>query len=176
MLPIQIRSLDDAPNTRAMLQTLLVETVASGGSVGFMHPLEPKEADAFWAGALAAAARGARIVLGAWDGDLLVGTVTLLLEFPPNQPHRAEIAKMMTRTRHRRRGIASALLREAERLACAKGRTHLMLDTASEDGASALYESLGYLLAGEVPEFALKPLGGFTGTRFYWKRLAQPAA
>lgn len=175
MRPIQIRPLSDEPQTRAMLQTLLVDTVAKGGSVSFMHPLDPKDADAFWASALAAAARDARIVLGAWDGDLLVGTVTLLLEFPPNQPHRAEIAKMMTRASHRRRGIARDLLREAERLALAKGRTHLMLDTASEDGASALYESLGYRFAGEIPDFALKPLGGLTGTRFYWKRLAQPA-
>jgi ribosomal protein S18 acetylase RimI-like enzyme len=175
MRPIQIRPLCDEPSTRAMLQTLLVDTVAQGGSVSFMHPLDPKDADAFWAGALAAAARGARIVLGAWDGDMLVGTVTLLLEFPPNQPHRAEIAKMMTRTSHRRRGIARELLCEAERLALAKGRTHLMLDTASEDGASALYESLGYRFAGEIPDFALKPMGGLTGTRFYWKRLAQPA-
>lgn len=171
MSKIEIRPLSDDPRTRAMLQTLLVETVANGGSVSFMHPLAPAEADAFWAGALAAAARGARIVLGAWEGDLLVGTVTLLLEFPPNQPHRAEIAKMMTRASHRRRGIARDLLIEAEHLALAKGRTHLMLDTASEEGASALYESLGYVFAGEIPDFALKPLGGLTGTRFYWKKL-----
>jgi len=175
MSEFEIRPLADDPTARAMLRSLLVETVANGGSVSFMHPLDPAEADAFWAGALAAAARGARIVLGAWDGALLVGTVTLLLEFPPNQPHRAEIAKMMTRTSHRRRGIARELLRAAERLALAKGRTHLMLDTASEEGASALYESLGYVFAGEIPDFALKPLGGLTGTRFYWKKLAQPA-
>jgi GNAT superfamily N-acetyltransferase len=101
-----------------MLADLLVETVASGGSVSFMHPLAPAAAEAFWHGALAAAERGERIVFGAWDGAALVGTVTLLLDLPPNQPHRAEIAKMMTRVSHRGRGLATALLRWRRGGAC----------------------------------------------------------
>jgi ribosomal protein S18 acetylase RimI-like enzyme len=154
------------------LSALLIETVAHGGSVSFMHPLAPQEARAFWDRSLAAAARGERIVLGAFDGDMLVGTVTLLLDFPENQPHRGEIAKMMTAVSHRRRGVASALLRAAEALAVAHGRTLLVLDTATEEGAAPLYERLGYTLAGEIPDFALKPHGGLTGTLVYWKRLA----
>lgn len=169
------RPLAASPAIVAMLSDLLVETVANGGSVSFMHPLAPADARAFWEGSLAAAGRGERIVLGAFDGDLLVSTVTLLLAFPPNQPHRAEIAKMMTRLSHRGRGIAAKLLIEAERLAIERGRTHLMLDTASEEGASGLYEKAGFLFAGEIPDFALKPLGGLTGTRFYWKRIGPPA-
>ncbi|MFN8828569.1 MAG: GNAT family N-acetyltransferase [Labrys sp. (in: a-proteobacteria)] len=155
----------------AALSGLLVETVAQGGSVSFMHPLAPAQARAFWDRSLAAAARGERIVLGAFDGDRLVGTVTLLLDFPENQPHRGEIAKMMTAVSHRRRGIASALLRAAEALAVAHHRTLLVLDTATEEGAAPLYESLGYTLVGEIPDFALKPHGGLTGTLVYWKRL-----
>ena len=155
----------------AALSGLLVETVAHGGSVSFMHPLAPAQARAFWDRSLAAAARGERIVLGAFDGDRLVGTVTLLLDFPENQPHRGEIAKMMTAVSHRRRGIASALLRAAEALAVARHRTLLVLDTATEEGAAPLYESLGYTLVGEIPDFALKPHGGLTGTLVYWKRL-----
>ena len=104
--------------------------VANGGSVSFMHPLAPEVADAFWEGSLAAAARGERIVLGAFDGERLVGTVTLLLDCPPNQPHRAEIAKLMTRLSHRGRGVAAALMRAAEDLAGKRGRTLLVLDTA----------------------------------------------
>jgi ribosomal protein S18 acetylase RimI-like enzyme len=154
------------------LSALLIETVANGGSVSFMHPLAPQEARAFWDRSLAAAARGERIVLGAFDGDMLVGTVTLLLDFPENQPHRGEIAKMMTAVSYRRRGVASALLRAAEALAVAHGRTLLVLDTATEEGAAPLYERLGYTLAGEIPDFALKPHGGLTGTLVYWKRLA----
>jgi ribosomal protein S18 acetylase RimI-like enzyme len=156
----------------AALSDLLIETVAHGGSVSFMHPLAPAEARAFWDRSLAAAAGGERIVLGAFDGASLVGTVTLLLDFPENQPHRGEIAKMMTAVGHRRRGVASALLRAAEALAIRHGRTLLVLDTATEEGAAPLYERLGYTLAGEIPDFALKPHGGLTGTLVYWKRLA----
>jgi len=156
---------------RAELADMLVEVVAHGGSVSFMHPLSTADASAFWERSLAAADRGERIVLGAWDGGLLVATVTLLLDFPPNQPHRAEIAKMMTRVSHRGRGIAASLLRRAEALAKDQGRTLIVLDTARDEGASGLYEKLGYTLTGEIPDFAFKPHGGLTGTLIYWKRL-----
>jgi ribosomal protein S18 acetylase RimI-like enzyme len=154
-----------------MLSEVLIEAVASGGSVSFMHPLDRDTADAFWAGALAAAAREERIVLGAWDGDVLAGTVTLLLDCPPNQPHRAEIAKLMTRISHRGRGVGAALMRAAEDMAIERGRTLLVLDTATEGGAAGLYEGLGFTLAGEIPDYALKPHGGLTGTLIYWKRI-----
>jgi ribosomal protein S18 acetylase RimI-like enzyme len=110
-------------------------------------------------------------VLGAFDGERLIATVSLLLDCPPNQPHRAEIAKMMTRVSHRGRGAATALLREAEALAVARGRTLLTLDTATDEGASGLYEKQGFNFAGEIPDYALKPHGGLTGTRVYWKRI-----
>jgi len=150
----------------------LVETVASGGSVSFMHPLPLEVADAFWRDSLAAAARGERIVLGAFDDDHLVATVTLLLNLPPNQPHRAEIAKLMTKLSHRRRGIASALMRAAEKMALERDRTLLVLDTAVDEGASGLYEGLGFCLTGIIPDYALRPHGGLTGTMIYWKKIA----
>jgi ribosomal protein S18 acetylase RimI-like enzyme len=114
-------------------------------------------------------------VLGAWAEERIVGTVSLLLDLPPNQPHRAEIAKMMTRVAWRGRGIARALLEAAETLAIQRGRTLLVLDTASEEGAAGLYEKCGYSFAGEIPGFALKPLGGLTGTKLYWKRIGSAA-
>ena len=95
--------------------------------------------------------------------QVLAGTVSLLLDCPPNQPHRAEIAKMMTRVSHRGRGVATALMRTAEHIAVARGRTLLTLDTAAEEGASGLYEKLGFTLAGIIPDYALKPHGGLTG-------------
>jgi ribosomal protein S18 acetylase RimI-like enzyme len=137
-----------------------------------MHPLAPETADAFWRDSLEAAARGARIVFGAFDGEAVVATVTLLLDLPPNQPHRAEIAKMMTRVSHRKRGIASALMREAEKLAIARDRSLLVLDTAVDEGASPLYERLGFSLTGIIPDYALKPHGGLTGTMIYWKKVS----
>ncbi len=176
-MPLAIRPLEHAPHLRRALSELLVETVASGGSVSFMHPLPLEDADAFWTGSLASAAREERIVFGAFDGDMLIGTVTLLLDLPPNQPHRAEIAKMMTKASHRGRGVATALMHAAEAAAIARGRTLLVLDTAVEDGASKLYERLGFQLTGVIPDYALKPHGGLTGTMIYWKRIAAaPAA
>ncbi|MBR1207046.1 MULTISPECIES: GNAT family N-acetyltransferase [unclassified Bradyrhizobium] len=176
MSQFAIKPLEDGPAIRRALGELLIETVASGGSVSFMHPLSPDDAEAFWQGSLAAAARGERVVLGAFDGNDLIGTVTLLLKLPPNQPHRAEIAKMMTRVSHRNRGVATALLRAAEQLAIAHGRTLLVLDTAVDDGAAPLYEKQGFQLSGIIPDYALKPHGGLTGTMIYWKKIGTAAA
>src|SRR6185295_19333540 len=103
----QIKALRAAPDICAGLSGMLVEAVANGGSVSFMHPLPRQAADAFWNESLASAERGERIVLGAFDGDELVGTLTLILKLSQNQPHRAELAKMMTRISHRHRGIAA---------------------------------------------------------------------
>ncbi|MBN8862687.1 MAG: GNAT family N-acetyltransferase [Sphingobacteriales bacterium] len=166
---ISIRSLTEADV--AALSALLIETVAQGGSVSFMHPLQPADAGEFWQNSLAAAAKGKRVVLGAFDKELLVGTVTLLVDCPPNQPHRAEIAKMMTAVSHRGKGIARMLLREAEYIAKEKGRTLINLDTAEEEGAAGFYEKLGYQRVGLIPDYALKPHGGLTGTIIYYKRL-----
>ena len=171
MSSVTIHPLGLGAATVEALATMIVETVAGGGSVSFMHPLAPEAAWAFWDGALAAAGRGERVVLGAWDGEVLAGTVTLLLDCPPNQPHRAEIAKLMTRVSHRGRGVAAALMRKAEALAVQRGRTLLVLDTATEGGASGLYEDVGYVLAGTIPDYAFKPHGGLTGTMIYWKQV-----
>ncbi|MGJ5023917.1 GNAT family N-acetyltransferase [Bradyrhizobium oligotrophicum] len=171
----RIAALSDTPAIRAALSAMLIETVAHGGSVSFMHPLSSGDADAFWQDSLAAAERGERIVLGAFDGQDLIGTVTLQLKLPPNQPHRAEIAKMMTRVSHRKRGVARALLDAAETLARGHGRTMLVLDTAEDGGASSLYEGVGFQLSGIIPDYAVKPHGGLTGTMIYWKRIGEAA-
>jgi ribosomal protein S18 acetylase RimI-like enzyme len=167
----EIAPLPLQPEAIAALSEILIETVAAGGSVSFMHPLAPETAAAFWQGSLAAAGRGERLVLGAHAGGMLVGTVTLLLDCPQNQPHRAEIAKLMTRVSHRRRGVARALMLAAEHAAVERARTLLTLDTAVEDGAAGLYERLGFQYAGVIPDYALKPHGGLTGTILYWKRI-----
>ena len=172
---IEIKPLAASPATIAALRDMLIEVVAHGGSVSFMHPLRPDDATAFWAQSLAAAARGERTLLGAWDGDVLAGTVTLILDCPPNQPHRAEIAKLMVPLGYRGRGIAAALMGAAESLAVNHHRSLLVLDTAEEDGAAPLYEKIGFTYAGSIPDFALKPHGGLCGTRIYWKRTAATA-
>jgi GNAT superfamily N-acetyltransferase len=171
-----ITELHASPETRAMLSEILIEVVAGNGSVSFMHPLEQTVADAYWDDALEAAGRGERIVLGAWDGDRLVGSGTLVLCLAQNQPQRAEVAKMMTRPSHRGKGIATSLMRALEKTAVERGRTLLVLDTAVEGGAASLYERLGFTLTGEIPDFALKPHGGLTGTLIYWKRIGAARA
>ena len=173
MPDVQIRTLKSSPDICATLSEMLIEAVTNGGSVSFMHPLPLQTAEAFWRDALAAADRGQRIVLGAFDGKDLIGTVTLVLNLAQNQPHRAEIVKMMTRVSHRHRGIATSLLREAERIAIERGRWLLVLDTAEDEGAAGLYERMGFQLTGSIPDYALKPHGGLTGTLIYWKRLRE---
>jgi uncharacterized protein len=159
------------PETVSALADLLIETVANGGSVSFMHPLAPEAAAAFWTRSLTAAEAGERVVLGAMEDGQLVSTVTLLLDCPPNQPHRGEIAKMMTRVSRRGRGLARSLMVEAERIACEQGRTLLTLDTADDEGAGPFYEKLGFTRSGVIPDYALKPYGGLCGTILYWKRI-----
>jgi ribosomal protein S18 acetylase RimI-like enzyme len=100
----------------------------------------------------------------------------LVMDVSQNQPHRAELVKMITRISHRGRGVATALLRKVETIAMGRGRTLLVLDTATDGGAAPLYESVGFTLAGEIPDYACKPHGGLTGTLFYWKKLAAAAA
>jgi ribosomal protein S18 acetylase RimI-like enzyme len=173
MSDIKIKALSPSPEIGAMLSEILIETVANGGSVSFMHPLSQATAEAFWRDSMAAADRGERIILGAFDGEDLISTVTLVLNLAQNQPHRAEIVKMMTRVSHRHRGIATLLLREAERIAIERERWLLVLDTAEDEGAAGLYERMGFKLSGVIPDYAFKPHGGLTGTLIYWKRLPE---
>jgi GNAT superfamily N-acetyltransferase len=173
---LEVVPLRPTPEVISALAETLVETVASGASVSFMHPLAPEVAAAFWTRSLAAAEAGERVVLGAFEQGELVGTVTLLLDCPPNQPHRGEIAKLMVRLGRRGRGVARALMLEAERVARQRGRTLLTLDTATEDGAGPFYEKLGYVRAGVIPDYALKPYGGLCGTIVYWKRIGATRA
>jgi ribosomal protein S18 acetylase RimI-like enzyme len=175
-MDIVIAPLTPQAATLDQLSHLLIETVAHGGSVSFMHPLGYDVAHSFWSASLAAATRSERIVFGALSGSEVVGTVTLHLDCPQNQPHRAEIAKMMTRVQWRGKGVGTRLLQAAEDAACAANRSLLVLDTAAEDGAAQFYEKLGFIRAGEIPDYALKPHGGLTGTILYFKRLPRTAA
>lgn len=170
-LHFEIEILGNRSDIVEELAELLIEVVANGGSVSFMHPLSKKTAMAFWEGALESAERGERIVLGARENGKLISSVTLLLNCPENQPHRAEIAKLMTRISKRGQGVARALVTEAERIAVEKGRTLLNLDTAADEGAAGFYESLGFHKSGVIPDYALKPHGGLTDTIIYWKRI-----
>ena len=170
---VRIRTLSSDDATVARLAEILVATVAAGGSVHFMHPVSAEDAAGYWRPALA---DGGRIVLGAFVDEALMGTVTLWLDTPPNQPFRAEIWKLMVDPAARGKGLARCLMLEAERLACERGRTLLNLDTAVEDGAAPLYDRLGWIRAGEIPGYAFKPHGGLVGTAIYYKSIEPNAA
>lgn len=172
--PITIRRLarvDDAQV--AQLADLLIDCVDGGASVSFMRPLTPQRAQAFWRGVADGVADGERALLVAQEAGSgrIVGTVQLVLGLPENQPHRADVAKLLVHRRARRRGLAMRLMQalDAEALAC--GRTVLVLDTAVGSGAGPLYESLGWQRVGEVPHYALMPDGSPCDTCFYYKHL-----
>ena len=171
MSAIEINALRASPDIRRWLSEILIETVANGGSVSFMHPLQPAAAGAFWDNALAAVGRDERIILGAWDGELLAGTVTLLLDCPPNQPHRGEIAKVLVHRSARRRGIAERLMERAEAEARAEGKTLLVLDAVTGDAAARLYARIGWTTVGVVPNFALYPVGSPCDTTYFFKAI-----
>jgi GNAT superfamily N-acetyltransferase len=170
--PVQLRRVTDVDDrVLAGLADLLLDCVEGGASVGFMHPLSRERALAFWRGVAADVRAGERVLIVAEDDDGLCGTVQLVLAQPENQPHRADLAKMQVHRRARRRGVGAALLRAAEAAARDCGRTLLVLDTASAD-AERLYERMGWVPVGVVPDYALLPQGGFCATRFYYRRLA----
>jgi ribosomal protein S18 acetylase RimI-like enzyme len=154
------------------LAETLIEAVAGGGSISFMYPVSNEKATAFWRKVMQGVGAGERILLVARDEQrAIVGTVQSVLSQPENQPHRADIAKMMVHPRARRRGIAEALMREIERITFAAGKTVLVLDTETDQAASHLYRKLGWQEAGHIPGYALKPHGGLCSTTYFYKRL-----
>ena len=153
------------------LSEVLIDCVEGGASVSFMLPMTRAKAEAFWHGAAAGVARGERLVLVAEDAaGMIVGTVQLLLQQPENQPHRADLAKMLVHRRARRQGVGAALLAAAERAATREGKTLLVLDTASAD-AGRLYARQGWQLCGRIPDYALMPDGAFCATTVFFKSL-----
>jgi GNAT superfamily N-acetyltransferase len=154
------------------LTQLLMAVVEGGASVGFMQPMSTAKARVFWEQVAAGVARGERALLVAEDNrGSIVGTVQLVLAQPENQPHRADLAKMLVAGEHRRRGLGAALMREAEAVALACGKTLLVLDTVSGSAADRLYTRLGWQRVGEVPGYALWPGGGLCPTTYFYKQL-----
>ena len=152
------------------LALVLIDCVEGGASVSFMHPLSLPKALAFWRRVASDVDSGARALLVAEDTTSIVGTVQVVLDQPENQPHRADISKMLVHRRARRRGVGAALMRAAEDVARQSGKSLLVLDTASGD-AERLYVRLGWNLTGLIPDYALWPYGGLCSTSFYYRKL-----
>jgi GNAT superfamily N-acetyltransferase len=173
--PLSIRAArpGEAHTLVPLLADILVDCVQNGASVSFMAPLTANRAEAFWRGVMAGVERGDRVLLVAETEDGIVGTVQVVFAQQENQPHRGEIAKMLVRPAARRRGIGSALMCAAEDAARAAGKTLLVLDTVTGDGGERLYERMGWVRVGIIPDYALWPDGRLCDTTVYYKRVSR---
>ena len=153
------------------LAEILCACVGAGASVSYLPPLALDVARGFWKRMAADVAAGARILLAAWDGATLVGTVMLEYAASPNQPHRAEVQKLLVHPVARRRGVARALMARAEIEAARAGRTLLTLDTRADDAAETLYRATGWHEAGRIPGYALNADRVPCDTVLFWKTI-----
>ncbi|MGN6570805.1 MAG: GNAT family N-acetyltransferase [Pseudolabrys sp.] len=172
MSAVEIVELDAAGVEAAIgeLSAVLADCVNGGASVNFMLPYGPNDAALFFRKVVAGMSRGEIVLLAAKIDGRIVGTVQLGLDTPPNQPHRGEIRKLLVHRDARGRGVGAALMNAIEQIAKSRGRTLLILDTASAP-AERLYERGGWQRLGSIPDYALLPDGAFCDTIIFWKKL-----
>jgi ribosomal protein S18 acetylase RimI-like enzyme len=165
----RLRAVSDAEV--GQLTDLLIDCVEGGASVSFMLPLTRERARSFWLRVAEGVASGARVLLVAEDDGGICGTVQLILDLPENQPHRADLAKLLVHSRARRHGVGEALTRAAEATARECGRTLLVLDAVTDGAAARLYARLGWQRVGDIPNYALYPEGGPCSTTVFYRDL-----
>ena len=153
------------------LADVLIDCVEGGASVSFMQPFTRERAVAFWHRVAQGVAAGERALLVATDARGICGTVQLIFDLPENQPHRADLAKMLVHRRARRQGLGAALMGAAETTARECGKTLLVLDAVTGGDAARLYARLGWVRVGDIPEYALFPQGGFCSTTVFYRKL-----
>ena len=153
------------------LGALLIDAIAGGASVTFLPGLTPERAADYWREVARAAKSDGRAMIAVLDTEGVAGFVQVIPIAFENQPHRAEIAKLMVHSRARRCGLGASLLGAAEEQARTMGKTLLTLDTAKGENAERLYDRLGWRRAGEIPDYALAPNGVLATAVFFWKRL-----
>jgi ribosomal protein S18 acetylase RimI-like enzyme len=170
---VQIRTLtaDEARAALPDLMEILIDCVADGASVGFLAPFGTEEAATYWASVVDAVSAGNTVLIVAEKAGVALGTVQLGIGLPPNQPHRADLKKLLVHRAGRNMGLARALMTAAETHALAAGRTLLVLDTATGSAAEWIYEKLGWSRAGVIPNYALFPDGRFCHSTFFYKAL-----
>ena len=173
---IEVRRLGTAEVREQLdgLAAVLLDCVEGGASVSYMAPFSHAQAREAFEGFAAEVENGQRLLLAAFDGEQVVGTVQVVFAWPPNQPHRADIAKLLVHRSARRRGVAQQLMARAEEEALAEGKTLLVHDTVTGDDAERLYERLGFTKVGVIPGYALYPDGRLCDTTVFFKELRQP--
>jgi len=161
-----------AASAERPLAEILVACVDGGASVSFLAPLAPERARAFMREAAQQVAAGKCLLLAAWSRGVLAGTVRVQLDTPQNQPHRADICKMLVHPDARRQGIAHRLMLAAEAAAMSAGRTLLTLDTFTGGSGERLYRRLGWTEAGVIPGYSIDAAGRLEATTLFYKQLA----
>ena len=167
---VRLLGADEARKGIGQLADVLLDCVEGGASVSFMLPMTREKALRFWEKVADGVARGERTLVVAEDEQGIVGTVQLITDMPENQPHRADVAKLLVHRRARGAGIGQRLMEAVEEAARGQGRRVLVLDTAS-DTAERLYERLGWQRVGVVPDYALMPDGALCATTFFYKHV-----
>ncbi|WJR68454.1 GNAT family N-acetyltransferase [Neorhizobium sp. CSC1952] len=165
----------DADEARAVLPDLceiLSDCINGGASVGFMLPFGPKDAEAYWREIAAAVEAGGIILAVAEVEGRVVGTVQVGLASKPNQPHRGDLMKLLVHRSARGLGLSRRLMDAVEREAARRGRTLLVLDTATGSDAEKIYPRFGWERVGVIPDYAMWPEGGFCGTTLFYKRVS----
>ena len=166
----QLNALEALPCLGALAE-VLVDCVEGGASVGFMAPLARATAESFFGKAIEGVRLGERILLAAFIDSQLVGTVQIVTATPPNQPHRADVAKLLVLRSARGQGVAARLMEHVEAASRVAGKTLLVLDTVTGSVAEKLYLRLGWTAAGVIPRYAMFPDGAWCDTTIFWKRL-----
>ena len=160
------------PNPRSISsRSVLVDCVEGGASVSFMSPFSHADALAFFRKVAASVASGDTVLLVARLAGKIVGTVQLGLDTPPNQPHRADLKKMLVHRSARGRGVGAALMAQVEEEARRRGRWLLVLDTVPGENGYRLYRRAGWTEIGSIPDYAMFPDGRLCDTAIFWKRL-----
>jgi len=150
---------------------VLFDCVEGGASVSFLWPFSREDAEAFFRKCIEGVEAGERILLAAFGDGRLVGTVQIITALPPNQPHRADVAKLLVHRGARGSGVGQKLMEEVERQARAAGKTLLVLDTVTDGDAERLYTRLEWTRVGVIPDYALFPDGQPCATTVFYKAL-----
>ena len=172
MIEIRQLSPEEAYGCIADLATVLLDCVEGGASVSFMAPLSRAEAESFFEKVIEEVQSGNRILLAAFADNQLMGTVQIVTAMPPNQPHRADVAKLLVLRSARAQGIGSRLMNSVETASRIAGKSVLVLDTVTGGPAEKLYLRLGWTKAGVIPKYALFPNGAWCDTTIFWKHLS----
>ncbi|NVD37390.1 GNAT family N-acetyltransferase [Ensifer sp. HO-A22] len=171
-ITIRLLSETEARSAVPALAEVLSDCVEGGASVGFMQPYPPEAAMAYWQGVADAVAAEETLLMVAEDEGRIVGTVQVGVAQMPNQPHRGDLKKLLVHRAARGKGVARLLMQAVEQEAALRGKTLLVLDTATGSEAEAIYPRLGWERVGVIPDYAMWPEGGLCATTLFYKRIA----